>query len=70
MSAQLTDNEIHLLLLLRDGKSNKDIAIVKHVALQTVKNELSHLYDKLGLCNRSQLAVYAERLVNRVILEE
>ena len=64
---QLTDNERHLLLLLRDGKSNKDIAIVKCVALQTVKNELSALYEKIGAENRTQAALYAERLVKKVL---
>ena len=58
----LTERETDVLRLLAQGKSNKEIAHVLHIAEQTVKTHVSHLLDKLGVPSRTQAALYAIRV--------
>jgi two-component system, NarL family, response regulator LiaR len=57
----LTERETHVLRLLAQGKSNKEIARALHITEQTVKTHVSHVLDKLGLPSRTQAALYAMR---------
>ena len=55
----LTLREIQLLRLVATGLSNKEIAEALCLAESTVKNRLSLLFEKLGVKDRTQAAIYA-----------
>lgn len=57
----LTSREIEAVRLVVRGHSNAEIAALLGIQLQTVKNMLSSLYEKLGVSTRLQLAVLALR---------
>ena len=38
------------------GRSNKQIAADSHVSVRTVENHLQHVYEKLGISSRRELA--------------
>lgn len=54
----LTSSERKLLQLTAMGLENKRIARELHITEGTVKNGLGRIYIKLGLLNRTQLALY------------
>jgi len=54
----ITDKEREILTLVAAGRSNKEIAAELFLGEGTVRNYLSSLLDKLGLRDRTQLAVY------------
>lgn len=56
-----TMREKEVLLLIADGKSNKEIADELHISIKTVKTHVSNLLLKCGLEDRTQLAIYAHR---------
>lgn len=58
---RLTKREREIVDLLVLGKSNKEIASVLYISVHTVKANLEHIYEKLGIYNRVILAVYAVR---------
>lgn len=55
----LTIEEIDMIKLIVDGKSNKDIGKAFSYTEGTVKNKVSRIYEKLSISDRLQLAVYA-----------
>ena len=57
--------ERQLLEGVVDGLSNAQIARILGLQPQTVKNTLTVIYEKVGVRNRLQLAVYALR--NRLV---
>lgn len=57
-AGQLTRRELEVISAVVDGLSNKDIAAQLSLSEQTVKNHLSHVYDKLGVSTRLELALY------------
>ena len=48
----LTVRERELLVLLVEGKSNRQIAEKLHLSVYTVRNHLVHIYKKLGVSTR------------------
>lgn len=58
-AGQLTRRELDVIAAVVDGSSNRDIAAQLSLSEQTVKNHLSHIYDKLGVSTRLELALYA-----------
>lgn len=56
-----TVREKEVLLLIADGKSNKEIADELHISIKTVKTHVSNLLMKCALDDRTQLAIYAHR---------
>jgi DNA-binding NarL/FixJ family response regulator len=56
---QLTEVELKMLQLVASGLSNKEIANRMCFAESTVKNRLSVLFQKIGVADRTQAAVYA-----------
>lgn len=54
-----TDRERDLLRLVSQGYDNKEISAALYLAEGTVRNRISGLLEKLGLKDRTQLAVYA-----------
>ncbi|OBG68532.1 transcriptional regulator [Mycobacterium sp. E3305] len=59
--ASLTPAEINVVRLVSEGLQNKDIAARLFVSARTVQAHLSHVYSKLGISSRVQLAQEASR---------
>ena len=60
--AQLTSQERKILLLVAEGKTNKQIAAEVFLSDKTVKNYVSSILAKLNLERRAQAAAYMARL--------
>jgi pimeloyl-ACP methyl ester carboxylesterase/DNA-binding CsgD family transcriptional regulator len=56
---ELSKRERETLLLLAEGLSNSEIAERLGISEKTVRNHLSHLFDKLGVWSRAQAIVFA-----------
>ncbi len=50
----LTRREREVLGLLSLGRQNKEIALVLRIAEHTVEQHLRHIYEKLGVGNRTE----------------
>jgi two-component system, NarL family, response regulator DevR len=59
--ATLTDQELRVLALLTEGKTNKEIAGEIFLSERTVRNYVSAILDKLALASRAEAAAYAVR---------
>jgi DNA-binding NarL/FixJ family response regulator len=57
--AGLTEREVGILRLLAEGRSNKEIAAALHLTEGTIKGYVSTIFDKLGVADRTQAALYA-----------
>ena len=55
----VTDRELELLAMIASGKKNIEIATSMNISERTVKNHLSHIFDKLEVSDRTQAAVFA-----------
>jgi DNA-binding NarL/FixJ family response regulator len=55
----LTFREEQVVALVADGLSNRDVAIELGLSEHTVKKYLFRIFDKLGISNRVELALYA-----------
>lgn len=58
---RLTDRERVVIDLIAEGLDNKEIASELHLSEGTVRNHISMILAKLGLKNRTQVAVWAWR---------
>jgi RNA polymerase sigma factor (sigma-70 family) len=56
---ELSPRERETLSLLAEGLSNSEIAERLGISEKTVRNHLSHLFDKLGVWSRAQAIVFA-----------
>lgn len=56
--SQLTDKELLIVSYVTQGMKNKDIAHEIGTTEQVVKNYLRKVYDKLGVSDRLELALY------------
>ena len=59
--ASLTPTELDVVKLVSEGLANKDIATRLFISPRTVETHLTHVYTKLGLNSRVQLAQEAAR---------
>ena len=55
----LTPKEAEVLLWVAQGKSNAEIAIITGTSEKTVKNHLTHIFEKLGVESRNAATVRA-----------
>lgn len=55
----LTTRELEVVRLIAQGMTNKDIAQECHIAEETVKRHLKNIFDKVGVWNRLELALFA-----------
>jgi DNA-binding CsgD family transcriptional regulator len=56
LHAELTAREREVALLAAQGLANRQTAARLNIAVRTVENHLRAIYEKLGVCNRVQLA--------------
>jgi two-component system response regulator DevR len=56
--AGLTAQERRVLALLSEGRTNREIGDLLHLAEKTVKNYVSNVLAKLGMRSRTQAALY------------
>jgi len=64
--AQLSEQEQHILELIAEGRTNKEIAREVNLSDKTVKNYVSNILGKLEMSRRSQAAAYiADRRARR-----
>ena len=57
----LTDREQEVLLLVREGLANKQIARRLAISERTVKAHLTSVFQRLGVSDRTQAALWAEK---------
>ncbi len=57
--ANLSQQEKHVLLLVSEGKTNREIAKALFLGEGTVRNYVSSILSKLGVNNRAEAAAYA-----------
>lgn len=58
---QLNAQELRVFELLAEGMSNKEIAKTINLSQNTVRNYVSMILDKLGLTNRTEIALVSQR---------
>lgn len=63
--ASLTDQERTVFELIGEGMTNRQIAERMFFAEKTVKNYVTHLFGKLGVQRRTQIAVIATEMRSR-----
>jgi NarL family two-component system response regulator LiaR len=59
VTEELTQRELDVLRCIAMGMSNKQVALHLSIGTTTVRSHVSSLMRKLGLENRTQLAIYA-----------
>lgn len=66
-SIKLTKREVEVINKIADGLSNKEVATKLFIEVQTVKNHVHNILDKLQLHNRLEAVQYAreKRLLNK-----
>ena len=58
---QLNAQELRVFALLAEGMSNKEIAQSINLSQNTIRNYVSMILDKLGLSNRTEIALVSQR---------
>lgn len=56
---KLTARERQILDLLAAGLRNREIALELSISEATIENHLHHIFEKLGVRNRVQAALYS-----------
>jgi two-component system, NarL family, nitrate/nitrite response regulator NarL len=55
----LTERELEIVSVIASGCTNRDIAEEFSISQQTVKHHISNIFDKTGVSNRLELALFA-----------
>jgi len=58
---QLNAQELRVFELLAEGMSNQEIADTINLSQNTIRNYVSMILDKLGLSNRTEIALLSQR---------
>ena len=58
---QLNAQELRVFALLAEGMSNKELAQTINLSQNTIRNYVSMILDKLGLSNRTEIALVSQR---------
>lgn len=61
VSVELTPREREVLALVRSGLANKQIARRLAISERTVKSHLTSVFQRIGVVDRTQAALWAER---------
>lgn len=65
---EISESEMRVLLILCEGKINKEIAEIVHLSEKTIKNHIGRLFSKTNTQNRQELLVWA--INNKVYIPE
>ena len=57
----LTERELDVLKCIGEGMTNQQISEELYIGVKTVKTHVSNILGKLGISDRTQAAVYANR---------
>jgi DNA-binding NarL/FixJ family response regulator len=61
----LSDRDLDILQLIAQGKNNREIAQALHLAEGTVKNYVTRILEHLGVRDRTQAALWAQRNLDK-----
>ena len=61
IETDLTDREIQVLRFVAEGATNVEISDILSISPHTVKSHVIHIFNKLGVNDRTQAAVWATR---------
>jgi DNA-binding NarL/FixJ family response regulator len=64
--AQVTETEHKILLLIAEGKTNREIAAELYFSDKTVKNYVSNILSKLDMHRRTEAAAYIARRTTEI----
>jgi len=64
----LTTKEVQILLLIAEGKTNKEIAGVYFIEISTVKTHINNIYSKLSLSNRKEARIKYEEMLKKGVI--
>lgn len=59
MAERLTKREHEILILVAEGKANKQIARELHICVKTVEYHITNILGKLGAASRTEALVTA-----------
>ena len=59
--SELTDNEQQIVAMVRDGSTNREIAAALYLRVKAVESQLTRLYRRFGVANRTQLLRTVDR---------
>ncbi|MDR3569879.1 MAG: LuxR C-terminal-related transcriptional regulator [Syntrophobacteraceae bacterium] len=59
LPAPLTGRELGVLRLMAEGATNREISTSLHISPHTVKSHITHIFNKLGVYDRTRAAVWA-----------
>lgn len=62
-SLELSDREMEIAKMISQGFTNKQIASALYISGGTVKNYVSNLYSKIGISDRTAVAIYIKNLL-------
>lgn len=57
----LTKRELEVLTMIAQGLTNKEISQKLFISVHTVKTHVNHIFDKLGVNDRTQASVWAAK---------
>lgn len=61
LPSPLTGREISVLRIMGQGATNREISEILNISPHTVKSHVIHIFNKLGVNDRTQAAVWAAR---------
>lgn len=64
----LTPREAEVLLWVAQGKSNADIGIITNTSEKTIKNHMTHIFEKLGIESRNAATVRALEILSKPVV--
>ncbi len=62
---RFSERELEVMILLGQGKNNREIAQTLHLTEGTVKNYISQILDQLGVRDRTQAALWVQQNLGR-----
>jgi NarL family two-component system response regulator LiaR len=58
---EITDRELEVIRLVAQGMTNDQIAQRLHLSKRTVEAHLTHIFNKLNVCSRTEAALIAQK---------
>ena len=62
LGSDLTDREVEVLRIASEGRSNKEIAAELFLSVNTVRNHMQHVLNKLGAHSKLEATAIAARV--------